>query len=76
MTGQNYKKMTLYRVGMDDCYRGTIPLKPAKINDIRKLLEYVPIEKRTFYNDILLAAASSTKEHENENDDTQEEIYE
>lgn len=84
MTGQNYKKMTLYRVGMggritdeiDDCYRGTIPLKPAKINDIRKLLEYVPIEKRTFYNDIVSAAASSTKEHENENDDTQEEIYE
>lgn len=75
--------MTLYRVGMggkitadlSDCYHGMVPLKPAKVQDNKKLLEYVPVEKRRFYDEILLAATSLERQQENEDNDTETEIY-
>lgn len=60
MTGENFKPIRLYRAGIqrlirqipDDCYTSMVKVKEAKINDIKKLMQFIPESERTFYEEI------------------------
>lgn len=61
MTSQRLKAVSLYRTGVsrlirdqpDDRYKGPLKLKPAKVADIKKLLQFVPQNMLHFYDDII-----------------------
>lgn len=65
MTGDNFKEFLLYRVGIsrylrgvpNDCYQSAIKIKEAKINDIKKLIQFVPQEKRKLYETLIMEQA-------------------
>ncbi|CAG5057513.1 unnamed protein product [Parnassius apollo] len=65
MTGDNFKDFSLYRVGISrylrdvsaDCYQNAIKIKEAKINDIKKLIRFVPQKKRKFYETLIMEQA-------------------
>lgn len=57
-TGDNFKDFFIYKVGISrylrdvpaDCYQDAIKIKEVKINDIKKLIRFVPHEKRKLWN--------------------------
>ena len=60
MRGQDMRPFSLYKVGYsrrinevpDDCYAVPLPIKAAKLQDIKRLLESVPESERYFYEDL------------------------
>ncbi|CAG5015489.1 unnamed protein product [Parnassius apollo] len=65
MTGDIFKDFSLYRVGISrylrdvsvDCYQNAIKIKEAQINDIKKLIRFVPQEKRKFCETLIMEQA-------------------
>ena len=38
-----------------ESYRGSVPFKPAKLVDLKKMLDVIPVEKRSYFDDLIAA---------------------